>query len=106
MTNEPWPLGLSSCGSPSLSEAVFAGYRDAGIRLMEISLPCERYASLDLSAVAALARRYGVRLWSIHLPFDRDFFNIAHPDAAVRAACLLEQGRLLNGRPRRAFPWP
>mgnify|MGYP000810220607 CR=1 FL=1 len=96
MSASNWPLGLSSCGSQGMERAVFQGYAQAGIRYMEVSLDAYRYAALNLDAPKSYAQEAGVRLWSIHLPFNREFYNIAHLDSSRRAACLLEYCRLLE----------
>lgn len=96
MSASNWPLGLSSCGSQDMERAVFQGYAQAGIRYMEVSLDAYRYAALNLDAPKSYAQEAGVRLWSIHLPFNREFYNIAHLDSSRRAACLLEYCRLLE----------
>ena len=61
-----YELGLSSCGK-ELNEKLFAEYQKNGITKMEIS---ERYyENFDFKEVARLSQKYGVELWSLHLPF-------------------------------------
>ena len=64
-----YPIGLSNCGA-ALNEAWFAGCAAAGIRKMEISHNKAAFGALDLAAVKALSERYGVEIWSLHLPFS------------------------------------
>ncbi len=68
-------IGLSSCGKP-LREETFSAYAEAGIEAMELCVGREKVLEgVDLSEVARLAERYGVELWSYHLPFPE--FNLA-----------------------------
>ena len=46
-----------------------AEYRANGIAAMEISDGMEGYARLDYARARALAEKYGVEIWSMHLPF-------------------------------------
>lgn len=83
-----YKIGLSSCGFP-LTEENFRALRDAGIEAVEISLPSEEYAHIRYDAVAELARRYGITLWSFHLPFAPfDEIDPSSEDAAVRQRTL------------------
>lgn len=61
-------VGLSSC-SKELSEALFADFRAAGIEAIEISCRRDECAALDFSELLRLSEKYGVELWSFHLPF-------------------------------------
>lgn len=86
-------VGLSSCGF-ELNEAAFEGLSKAGIGDIEISLGFEKYSGLDHVTVGRLAEKYGVRLWSYHLPFNsRDELNIASLDETLRqsSVALLEE---------------
>lgn len=65
-----WELGASSGYFNGISEESFAAYRNSGVKLMEISLPdTEASDAIHWEKTAALAARYGVTLWSFHLPF-------------------------------------
>lgn len=61
-------VGLSSC-SKLLDEALFADFRAAGIDAIEISCGRDECARLDYAELARLSEKYGVELWSFHLPF-------------------------------------
>ena len=63
-----YPIGLSSCGK-CLNESTFASYARAGITAIEISANPEELPSLPLIEIANHAQRYGIKLWSYHLPF-------------------------------------
>lgn len=63
-----FPIGLSTCGA-AINESLFADYARAGISKMEISSNKEDYDLLDFPTAKALSARYGVEIWSFHLPF-------------------------------------
>ena len=62
-----YKIGLSS-GS-NITEELFAAYQKAGIDAMEISVSLDKYDTLDYAEISRLAEKYGVKLWSFHLPF-------------------------------------
>lgn len=62
------PVGLSSCGK-TVNESLLDAYRSSGITHMELSMNAKNYAAFDFKATEALAKRYGITLWSLHLPF-------------------------------------
>ena len=74
-------IGLSSCGK-KLDEQLFADYANAGIEAMEISPHWADYKFLDYHALKTYADRYGVTLWSYHMPFQTT--DIANSDRAWR----------------------
>lgn len=61
-------IGLSTCGK-ELDEALFRSYRDAGISAMEVSTASGNYQNLRYEEIGALSQKYGITLWSFHLPF-------------------------------------
>ena len=63
-------VGASSAGRP-LCEKVFAEYQAAGVDLMEVSAPAPFIDEVDAAEMAAYAKKYGVEMWSFHLPFGR-----------------------------------
>ena len=92
-----WKLGLSSCSTRRVDEDTFAAYAAAGIEILEVSLPPERYADTDWTAVRALSERYGVTVRSFHLPyspFERN--NIASPDEDLRRSTVALHRQLLR----------
>ena len=81
-------IGLSSSGK-ELNAQTFRAYAEAGIGCMEISLAADQYDSLNMKAVSALSKEFGVELWSYHLPFSPfSRLNPASLDADVRAFTL------------------
>lgn len=80
-----YKIGLSSCGFP-LSEENFDKLQQAGISAIEISMSTEKYNSIDYKNVEKLSNKYGIDLWSYHLPFyPFDKINIASLDKDVRS---------------------
>ena len=63
-----YKIGLSTCGK-QFNESLFNSYSLAGISSMEISIPKEECDSFDFKNALLLSERYGVELWSFHLPF-------------------------------------
>ena len=64
-----YELGLSSCGK-ELNDKLFCAYKENGITKMELSkLSKSDYSQMDFREVEILAKKYGVQLWSLHLPF-------------------------------------
>lgn len=74
-----YEIGLSSAGKV-MDEQLFAAYRDAGLSCMEISRDLYGFEKVDFADVKQLADRYGIRLRSLHLPFDP--FHILDPSSA------------------------
>lgn len=68
------PVGLSSCGK-KIDNDLFKSYSDSGITHMEISVSAEEYHSINYKEIFASAQKYGIVLWSFHLPF-LPFFKI------------------------------
>ena len=61
-------VGLSSCGK-EINEELFKAYADADIMAMEISLAYDKCDDFDYKMALELSKKYGVELWSYHLPF-------------------------------------
>ena len=61
-------LGLSLCGRPLVDEE-FEQYSNAGIKAMEISTGNETLENLNWKDLEQRARKFGVELWTLHLPF-------------------------------------
>ncbi len=86
----PYPIencGLSHCAfGKNLNEKAFSDYKENGISHMEISFGrYEDTVSLDFKEYKRLADKYGITLWSFHLPFmPFTTLNPAHFDETVR----------------------
>ncbi len=63
------PIGISSCGK-EINESLFQSMQANGLSHFEISVPAEYYSVLNYKEIAALSARFGVNLWSFHLPFS------------------------------------
>lgn len=74
-------IGLSTCGNKPLTDESFREMVAAGIGALEISQG--DYDSFDFDNAKTLAQRYGVKLWSLHLPFGGPY-NPADLDPANR----------------------
>ena len=76
-------LGLSTPGF--ITEELFSDMKNAGIKHMEVSLSKEKTENLDYEQVKAWAEKYGINLWSFHLPFMpfKDI-DISHPELAEK----------------------
>lgn len=69
----------------------FCAYREAGITLAEISLPGELYPTFDYRAAKAAADEYGVELWSFHLPFVFELYDISKRELSESAVKQLSE---------------
>jgi sugar phosphate isomerase/epimerase len=77
-------IGLSSCGKV-ISEELFKSYSEAGIECMEISVDLETGDNLNWPFLFEMSQKYGVELWSYHLPFHPfNVIDIASPDEELR----------------------
>ncbi len=69
----------------TLTRENFLAYRAAGLDCLEISPAQEEYPHIDLQNIAALAKEFGITLWSFHLrflPFAQ--YSISNPEEAMR----------------------
>ncbi|HZJ57141.1 MAG TPA: sugar phosphate isomerase/epimerase family protein [Clostridia bacterium] len=103
VTSDPasWGLGTSSSLFSSLDEAVFKECMDAGIENMEVCLfgdwtqePDEK-VSKACADIKRKADNAGINIWSIHLPFGREW-DISEPDSDKRKSAIDGQVRLLE----------
>ena len=79
-----WKTALSvSCFQPE----DFDNYQACGIEAIEISPSCKDFPTLDFPAIEKEAKRTGVHIWSLHLPFSREI-DISHPSSQKRRAAL------------------
>ena len=62
-------IGLSSCAF-ALKEENFQQLRESGVDAIEISMKLDSHLALNCREVADLAKKYGITLWSYHLPFS------------------------------------
>lgn len=71
-------IGLST-NAKEYGEALFAEFAKAGIDAMEISLPKEECDRFDFDSAAEYSKKYGVELWSFHLPSIPGIVDISSP---------------------------
>lgn len=63
-----YKIGLSSY--QDVNEEFFNHCAEAGISLMELSVSAEKYDKLPYGEISNWSKRYGVGIWSFHLPFS------------------------------------
>lgn len=73
-----YPIGMSTCGLMP-EEAVIKDYAAAGITHLEVSVNNDNCDKVNWAEVRTLADRYGVTLWSVHLPFSP--FSLLDPSS-------------------------
>lgn len=61
-------IGLSTYGFEFTDEN-FKALKDAGIKHIEISRGWLEFPNIDFAEIKRLADKYGINLWSLHLPF-------------------------------------
>jgi len=77
------PIGLSTCGNKPLDEQGFASMKEAGIDVIELS--SGNYDTFDFQAIRVNSETYGVKLWTLHLPFmPFDQLDISSCNPALR----------------------
>ena len=80
-------IGISTCGAmpEELDDAYFSALRDGYIADIELSAPKDEAFNYDFKKLSDLAWKYGVHLFSLHLPFmPFDEIDISRPDLAER----------------------
>ncbi len=81
-------LGLSWA---KFDDGLFLSLKKAGIEAIELSAGDDLYKDFDFAGVGKLAKKYGVTLWSLHLPFSPfSEIDISKPELAERTVVLLE----------------
>lgn len=63
-----YKIALSSSGKV-IDEKLFESYKEAGIHAMEITGPFDAQMNYDMDYIKKSADKFGVKLWSYHLPF-------------------------------------
>lgn len=61
-------IGASN-GIAEITEELLAAYKENGIEYLEMALLEEKNCSKDVKDIKKLADKYGIRIWSCHLPF-------------------------------------
>ena len=70
----------------AIDEEMFKGYKDAGLLQMEVSVNKELSEALDFDKLLEWSKKYGVELYSFHLPFmPFNDIDISRPDIAEKS---------------------
>lgn len=79
-----FPVGLS-LGVARHNEENFAALAKSGITHIEVAPAYSNYQKLDFPKLKEFSRRYGIKLWSFHLPFSGpDTLDIASTNEELR----------------------
>lgn len=90
-------FGLSSCGIQDLTEQDFQNFSDAGLQELELSFSADRYDVLKWKEIESRAFKYGIHLWSLHLPYGPfSKINIASKDKDIRKYTVSYWGELMK----------
>ena len=77
-----YKIGVST--PKEINEEMFKLYSEAGIMQMEVSVGKEQTDALDYDKLLEWSKRYGVELYSFHLPFwPFDKIDISNPNLAL-----------------------
>ncbi len=83
-------VGLSTCGKV-VDEKLFADYKKAGITHMEVSMGGKQQ-TFDYKLIKECALKYGVNLWSFHLPFyPFEEIDLSKKELVKDAICYYEE---------------
>ena len=83
-------LGVST--PKAIDEEMFRLYNEAGVEQMEVSVNKEQSEALDFDALLEWSKKYGVELYSFHLPFmPFDQIDISRPDIAEKSVEYLKK---------------
>lgn len=104
-----WEIGASACGRSYIPDNIFEEYSKAGIKYMEIAFRFPKkiegitpddefnwYKSIDAKKIVSNAEKYGIELWSMHLPFGHTFYNIASFDDEERRYTIEKQREIIK----------
>lgn len=96
---EKMRFGMSSCGFPELTEKNFKKMKDAGVSELEVSISgyLDKNQNIDWQGIKEKADKYGISLWSYHLPFvPFEKIDISSPDENLRLSTLAEFKKLIE----------
>ena len=83
-----YEIGLST--PDFVNEQLFSDMASAGIKNIEISLDKKKSEALDYAQLKEWSEKYGVKLWSFHLPFwPFDEIDISSPAIAEKTVSYL-----------------
>lgn len=74
-----YQIGMST--TDTINEKRFQMYKEAGVKIVELSISSNAYKTLDFDMLKSLSQKYGVSVLSFHLPFmPFNEIDISHPD--------------------------
>jgi len=79
-------FGMSSAYFQSLTEEIFSDLQSMGVKELELSFSNDAYDTLEWEVIKNRAEKFGIHLWTLHLPFynlpfsPADKLNIADRD--------------------------
>lgn len=80
-----YKVGISTCGDKPMTDEAFKYMADSNISAIEISLPYDKVKDFDYKNAKTLSGRYGVDIWSYHLPFlPFEEIDPSHLDKNIR----------------------
>ena len=83
-------IGLSTCGK-TIDENLFLNFKNAGITHMEVSMG-NKSQSFDYKLIKECALKYGINLWSFHLPFGPfEELDLSKKELAKQSLCCYEE---------------
>lgn len=81
-----YKVGISTCGNKPMTDEAFKAMADSNISAVEISLPYNKVKDFDYKNAKTLSDRYGVDIWSYHLPFlPFEEIDPSHLDKEIRS---------------------
>ncbi len=90
-------FGMSSCGMQDLTEQNFIDMKNAGVKELELSFAPEKYDVIDWNGIKEKADKYGINLWSCHLPFGPfEKINPADDTPSVNEYTIKYHGELIR----------
>ena len=80
-----YKIGLSSDGR-AITEYFMSECQKAGIEAVEVAMRADTYPTADFKGNAKLAEKYGIELWSLHLPIaPQEHYDVSNKFATVEA---------------------
>lgn len=89
-----WPLAVSLCARTHPTESDFKDLAEAGINTIELSYIYSLNAEVEWKNIHRYSMQFDILPRSLHLPFDQQKADPAHPDPAVRAATFLQHSEM------------
>lgn len=92
-----YKIGMSACCGEVINENMFMEYSKAGVDSMEISTALENYENLNYKELLKFSEKYGVELWSYHLPFASvDLIDLSSLNSELRKKNIAYHSELIK----------